>query len=87
MRGAGALVFLIAFLAMLAATLAYPTIPPGPQLYNILNVSTINDYLVLGVPVTTLVIAIFNGVVYGIIAWLVYTGLGRAGVIRRAPMK
>jgi hypothetical protein len=82
MRGAGAILFLIVFFAMLAATLAYPTIPPGPQLYNMLNVPTVNDYLVLGVPVTTLVIAIFNGVVYGIIAWLVYTGLNRAGVIK-----
>jgi hypothetical protein len=82
MRGAGAIVFLIAFFAMLAATLAYPTIPPGPQLYNMLNVPTVNDYSVLGVPVTTLVIAIFNGVVCGIIVWLVYTGLNRAGVIK-----
>ena len=82
MRGAGAIVFLIAFFAMLAATLAYPTIPPGPQLDNMLNVPTVNDHSVLGVPVTTLVIAIFNGVVYGIIVWLVYTGLNRAGVIK-----
>jgi len=82
MRGAGALVFLVVFFAMLAATLAYPTIPPGPQLYDILNVPTINDYLVLDVPVTTLVIAIFNGVVYGITEWLIYTGLNRAGVIK-----
>ena len=82
MRGAGALVFLVVFFAMLATTLAYPTIPPGPQLYDMLNVPTINDYLVLGVPVTTLVIAIFNGVVYGITAWLIYTGLNRAGVIK-----
>jgi hypothetical protein len=47
-----------------------------------LNVPTVNDHSVLGVPVTTLVIAIFNGVVYGIIVWLVYTGLNRAGVIK-----
>jgi hypothetical protein len=81
MKGAGALVFLIAFFAMLAATLANPTIPPGSQLYNILNVPT-TDYPVLGIPATTLIIAIFNGVVYGTIAWLVYTGLNRAGVIK-----
>jgi len=63
MRGVGALVFLVVFFAMLAATLAYPTIPPGPQLYDMLSVTTINDYLVLGVPMTILAIAIFNGVI------------------------
>jgi di/tricarboxylate transporter len=81
MRGVGAIVFLVAFFATLAATLAYPTIPPGPQLYNLLNVPT-TDYPVLGIPATTLIIAVFNGVVYGIIAWLIYTGLNRAGVIK-----
>jgi di/tricarboxylate transporter len=59
----GAIIFLIVFFAMLVATLAYPDMPPGPQLYNMLNVPT-TDYPVLGVPATTLVIAVFNGVVY-----------------------
>jgi hypothetical protein len=31
------------------------------------------DYPVLSIAATTLVIAVFNGVVYGIIAWLIYT--------------
>jgi di/tricarboxylate transporter len=68
----GALVFLAVFFAVLVATLAYPSMPPGPQLYGLLNVPTI-DYPVLGIPATTLVIAVFNGVVYGIIAWLAFT--------------
>jgi len=68
----GAIVFLVVFFAVLVATLAYPSMPPGPQLYNLLNVPT-TDYPVLGIPATTLVIAVFNGVVYGIIAWLVFT--------------
>jgi len=67
---------------MLALTLAHPTTPPVPQLYNMLNIPTISDYLVLGVPVTTLVIAKFNGAVYSMIARLVYTGLNRAGLIK-----
>jgi len=72
MKGQGAIVFLIAFFAMLAATLAAPSIPPGRALYDLLGVPD-TDYPVLGIPTTTLVIAVFNGVVYGIIAWLVFT--------------
>jgi len=65
-------VFLIAFFAMLVATLAAPGIPPGRALYDLLGVPD-TDYPVLGIPTTTLVIAVFNGVVYGVIAWLVFT--------------
>jgi hypothetical protein len=72
MKGQGAIVFLIAFFAMLVATLAAPSIPPGRALYDLLGVPDA-DYPVLGIPTTTLVIAVFNGVVYGIIAWLVFT--------------
>ena len=72
MKGEGAIVFLMVFFAMLLATLAYPTMPPGRQIYSLLGVPDI-DYLVLGIPATTLVIAVFNGVVYGIIAWLIFT--------------
>jgi di/tricarboxylate transporter len=81
MKGAGAIVFLAAFFATLAATLAYPTMPPGPQLYSLLNVPT-TDYPVLGIPATTLIIAVFNGVIYGIIAWLAYTVLNKTGIIK-----
>jgi hypothetical protein len=72
MKGQGAIVFLIVFFAMLAATLAAPTIPPGRAIYDLLGVPD-TDYPVLGIPTTTLVIAVFNGVVYGIIAWLIFT--------------
>jgi hypothetical protein len=34
----GAIVFLVVFLAFLAATLAYPDMPPGKQLYGSLGV-------------------------------------------------
>jgi len=72
MKGQGGIVFLIAFFALLAATLAAPSIPPGRAFYDILGVPD-TDYPVLGIPVTTLVIAVFNDVFYGIIAWLVFT--------------
>jgi hypothetical protein len=81
MRGAGAIVFLSAFFATLIATLAYPTMPPGTQLHSLLNIPT-TDYPVLGVTATTLVIAVFNGIVYGIIAWLAYTILNKTGIIK-----
>ncbi len=72
MKGEGAIVFLMVFFAMLLATLAYPTMPPGRQIYSLLGVPD-TDYPVLGIPTFTLVIAVFNGVVYGIIAWLIFT--------------
>ena len=72
MKGEGAIVFLMVFFSMLLATLAYPTMPPGRQIYSLLGVPD-TDYPVLGIPTFTLVIAVFNGVVYGIIAWLIFT--------------
>ncbi len=68
----GAIVFLMVFFAILAASLAYSGMPPGRQIYDALGLPT-TDYLVLGLPATTLIIAIFNGVVYGIVAWLIFT--------------
>jgi hypothetical protein len=68
----GALVFLAVFIILFAATLAYNDLPPGKQIYDALNVPT-TDYPVLGIQATTLIKAVFNGVVYGIIAWLIYT--------------
>jgi len=72
MRGAGALVFLAVFFVLLLATLAVPGIPPGKQIYENLGVAE-TDYSVLGVSATSLVEAIINGVVYGIIAYLIFT--------------
>jgi hypothetical protein len=71
-KGQGAIVFLVVFFALLLATLAVPDIPPGRALYGLLGVPD-TEYPVLGIPATTLVIAVFNGVFYGVIAWLVFT--------------
>jgi hypothetical protein len=73
----GVLVFLAVFIILLAATLAYNDLPLGKQIYDALNVPT-TDYPVLGIQATTLIKAVFNGVVYGIIAWLIYTIVQRA---------
>lgn len=72
MKGQGAIVFLVVFFAMMLATLASPAIPPGRALYDLLGVPD-TDYPVLGIPATTLIIAVFNGVFYGVIAWLIFT--------------
>ena len=81
MRGLGAVIFLVVFFVSIAVTLANTSIPPGQQFYNMLNIP-ITDYLVLGIAATTLIIAVFNGVFYGVIAWLVYTIANRIGIIK-----
>ena len=72
MKGIGAIVFLVAFFALLLATLAAPTLPIGSQSYSLFGVPE-SDYSVLGIGVTTLVSDVLNGVFYGVIAWLVFT--------------
>ena len=79
----GAIVFLTVFIAFLAATLVNPDLPPGKQLYGLLNVPE-TDYPVLGIPATLLVCAVFNGVVYGVIAWLIFTAAEKSGVLKRS---
>ena len=73
----GALVFLAVFIIFLAATLAYTDLPPGKQIYDALNVPT-TDYPILGIQATTLIEAVFNGVIYGVIAWIIYSIAARA---------
>jgi len=82
MRGLGALVFLAVFFVLLLATLAVPDIPPGKQIYGALGVAE-TDYTVLGVSATLLIEALFNGVIYGVIAWLIFTFASMA--MRKKP--
>jgi hypothetical protein len=63
----GAIVFLIVFVLGVLITLGNTSLPPGNIIYGMLNVPSIN-YPVLGIPATTLIISVFNGVVYGFIA-------------------
>ncbi len=75
----GALVFLAVFIIFLAVTLAYTDLPPGKQIYDALNLPTPQSpYLVFGIDVTTLIKAVFNGVIYGVIAWIIYSIAARA---------
>jgi ABC-type Fe3+ transport system permease subunit len=81
----GAIVFVVVFVIFLLATIEYPTLSPGKQVYDALKFPTTN-YKVLGLAATTLIIAIFNAVIYGIIAWLIYTIADKA-TKRRSPAK
>jgi hypothetical protein len=69
----GAIVFLVFFVIFGAVTLWYYTdLPPGRQLYGLLNVPE-TSYPVLGIPASILIFAVFNGIIYGVIAWLILT--------------
>jgi hypothetical protein len=72
----GAIVFLIVFAIALVVTLGNTAIPPGKAIYDAVLPGTevASGYLVGGaVDAVTLIIAVFNGVIYGFIAWLVFT--------------
>jgi len=73
----GALVFLAVFIVVALISIAVPTIPPGLQIYEALNVP-LTQYPVGGIPASTLIIAVFNGVIYGVIAWIIYSIAERA---------
>ena len=75
----GALVFLIVFVVLLVATLGYPSLPPGIQIYDALGI-TQSEYPIMGIPATTFGSAILNGVVYGVIVWLIYSLVDRQRV-------
>ena len=86
MKGQGAIVFLAIFAIGLFITLSSPTLPPGRMIYDAV-VGAETDYPVLGISATTLIAAIFNGVIYGVIIWLIYTLAVRAGVLGKEEPK
>ena len=81
----GAIVFLAVFGVFVAITLGYPSFPFGSQIYYAIGGVNIN-YPILGIPITTLVPAVFNGVVYGFIVWLIYSiATGAIGRGKKTP--
>jgi large-conductance mechanosensitive channel len=80
----GAVVFVVAFLIFLVITLGYPSLPPGKMIYDAI-VRAETTYLVLGIGASVLVAAVFNGVIYGVIIWLVYTLAAR--MTKKEPKK
>jgi hypothetical protein len=72
----GAIVFLVVFAIAVVITLGNTAIPPGKAIYDAVlpNTEAASGYLVGGtVDAVTAIIAVFNGVIYGFIAWLVFT--------------
>ena len=73
----GAIVFLAVFALLVVITLGNTSIPPGQAIYNAFLPGTeaASGYLIAGssVDAVTAIIAVFNGVIYGFIAWLIFT--------------
>jgi len=72
----GALVFLLVFAILVVLTLGNTAIPPGKAIYTAVLPGTeaAAGYLVGGaVDAITAIIAVFNGVIYGFVAWLIFT--------------
>lgn len=82
----GAIIFVVAFLIFLVATFGYPDLPPGRMIYDAANLAE-TDYQVVGISATLLISAIFNGVIYGVIIWLIYTLAEKAGIIPKGQPK
>ena len=72
----GAIVFLVVFAVALLATVAYSSIPPGQTIYEAALPNTAQytqTYAIVGTNAFVLIIGVFNGVIYGFIAWLIFT--------------
>ena len=72
----GAIVFLVVFVIVVVITLGDTSIPPGQLIYNLAlpNTEAASGYLIGGkVDAVTAIISVFNGVIYGFIAWLIFT--------------
>jgi hypothetical protein len=72
----GAIVFLVVFAIVVVITLGNTSIPPGKAIYDAVlpNTEAASGYLVGGtVDSVSAIIAVFNGVIYGFIAWLIFT--------------
>jgi len=71
MRGEGAIVFIVIFLIFLVATLAYTELPPGNMVSDAMGIDPTVEWS--GFAVKTLLSAVFNGIIYGVIVWLIFT--------------
>jgi hypothetical protein len=73
----GALVFLAVFAILVVITLGNSGIPPGKMIYDVVlpNTEAASGYMIAGSTINapTAIVAVFNGVIYGFIAWLIFT--------------
>jgi len=72
----GAIVFITAFIIFLVITLAYVEMPLGNMISDAMGIDPTIEWS--GFLVRTLLSAIFNGVIYGVIIWLIYTFIEKA---------
>lgn len=72
----GAIIFVIAFVIFLAVTLAYAELPPGNIISDAMGIDATVEWSVL--VVRTFVSAMLNGVIYGVIIWLIFTVVEKA---------
>ncbi|MCW3980059.1 MAG: hypothetical protein NWF11_01130 [Candidatus Bathyarchaeota archaeon] len=82
----GAIIFLVAFAIFFVVTIGYQELPPAGMIYDAV-VGAETDYQILGISATVLIISAFNGIIYGIIIWLIYTILDKAGIIPKRQSK
>ena len=72
----GAIILLVVFALVVLATLAYTSIPPGKAIYQATLPNTeqyTSTYSIAGTNAFALIIAVFNGVIYAFIVWLIFT--------------
>jgi hypothetical protein len=67
----GAAVFLLFFVGFFALTLLLPVLPPGGIIYDLLGIA--ETYDIFGISSDLLAKSIFNGVIYGVAIWLVFS--------------
>ena len=81
----GALLFIGIFVIVFLVSLGVTSLPPGQAIYNMLNLPTsVRTYKVAGaINGDVLIKAIFNGAIYGLIVWVVFTIMARA--FRKKP--
>ena len=68
----GAVIFVIFFLLFLVITIVVPTLPPGDLIQKALGIPE-TTVPIVGVEAWILINAIINGVIYGILIWLIYS--------------
>jgi hypothetical protein len=72
----GAVVFLIVFAIVTMISMG-TEFPPGRDIYYAIGAVDV-DYPILGIPVATLVPAIFNGLIYGFIVYVIFSVISSA---------
>jgi predicted flap endonuclease-1-like 5' DNA nuclease len=74
-----AVVFAIAFLLLFVVTLVIPALPPGEMISSLVGISGTTS--ILGISAVTIVNGIINGLVWGIIVFIIYV------LVRPAPKR